>query len=535
MHDPRIGAFFGGRYTLIEVLGRGGMGTVYRARASIGERTVAIKVLHDRFADDTDLRERLEREARSTQQLAHPNIIEILDFGLTAELIPYMVMEELHGESLDQPLKRNGAMSVDTAVPLALHMARGLGRAHDFGVVHRDIKPQNIFICRTDDGEPVAKLVDFGIALAPGDRRLTGYGEVLGSPRYMAPERFQARHDVTPASDLYGLGVVLFEMIAGTLPFHSESMAGWVLHHLETLPPDVRTLAPECPALLAELIAELLAKAPGERPVDAHAVVAALSRLATADALRVRRASVHSRELRSAGEEARLGAWRERARLYQQMLERIWPRGDGPPEAQQPLAELHGALGRLEALRAEARRLDQEVGAQDERLRSDRERIGHAIDTLAKDLSRARAQARERGEPADSGAAEPMQRYRAALAEVIDHDARRGDVPAPGARRALAEALDAYDAWLASLAPSAERDLEFQLQALRDRATGLDNEARAGRERRLRQLSVNAEEREHLEQRVLQVSRSLGETLRPFPQVRDLFRRMRRGTLRAIV
>lgn len=534
MTDPRIGSVLGGRYTLEEVVGRGGMGTVYRARQNVGDRIVAVKVLHDRFADDDALRERLEREARSTRQLAHPNIIDILDFGLTPQLIPYLVMELLHGEPLDQPIKRDGAFEYDKAIMLGLHLARALARAHDFGVVHRDVKPENVFICRSDDGTRVAKLMDFGIALSPNDRRLTGAGEFLGSPRYMAPERFQSRAEVSPASDLYALGMVLFEMVAGELPFHSQSMAGWVLHHMETMPPELGSVRADCPPLLSRLVSELLAKDPGHRPVDAHAVVNALGGMASEKAKRIRKVSIYSREEAVPDDLARIGAWRERARLYQLMVDRVWPGGAQPPqEVEHDLAELHGALGRLEALRAEAQRLEEAVTKEDARVEADRERLVHAVDTLARDLSQARAKTRQQG-GAPGAAREHLERYRTMLARVIQLDATHGSTPSPTALEALRETTAAYADWLNASAPSPTRDLQFQLEALREQISRLERDSRAGQDARKQQLRANADERSQLEQRVLRLSRSLGETLRPFPQNRDLFRKMRGGTMRAI-
>ncbi len=534
MTDPRIGSVLGGRYTLEEVLGRGGMGTVYRARQNVGDRLVAVKVLHERFADDEALRTRLEREARSTRQLAHPNIIDILDFGLTPQLVPYMVMELLHGEPLDQPIKRDGAFEIDNALMLGLHLSRGLARAHDFGVIHRDVKPENVFICRSDDNTRVAKLMDFGIALSPNDRRLTGAGEFLGSPRYMAPERFQARSEVTPASDLYAFGMVLYEMVVGKLPFHSQSMAGWVLHHMETEPEELQSVRPDCPPLLSRLVSELLSKDPGHRPVDAHAVVNTLGTMASEKAKRIRKVSIYSREVPVPDERARIGAWRERARLYQLMVDRVWPPGSEPPDdVANDLAELHGALGRLEALRAEAQRLEEAVTEEDARVEADRERLVHAVDTLARDLSQARSKTRQQG-GAPEGAREHLERYRTALARVIQLDATHGSTPTPTALGALRDATAAYADWLNASAPSPARDLQFQLDALRERIARLERDSRAGQDARKQQLRANAEERSQLEQRVLRLSRALGDALRRFPQNRDLFRKMRGGTMRAI-
>lgn len=515
--DPRIGSVVG-HYTLDEVIGRGGMAAAYRAHRPHAERDVAIKVLHERFADDASFRERLEREARSAAQLAHPNIVEIYDVGTTDDAVPFLAMELLEGDPLDQHIQRSGMLAPAEVVALGLQIARGLSRAHDFGVVHRDVKPENVFVCRSDDQQPVVKLVDFGIAVAAEDPRLTGTGELLGSPRYMAPERFTDRSEVSPSSDLYSLGVVLYEMASGRLPFESASLAGFVVHHMESDPPRLNTLV-DVPARLDQLVHELLAKNPSHRPVDAHAVVSVLSSMATDHARRVRRVTAVSQRRQGHGETQRLDGWAQRAEVYQRMFVRAWPSGGAPQQVASGVPELQECVVRLSALHRGARELEATLATRNESLRVDRERLGHAMQTLAEDLSSARAARRARAP--DVPMAELAADYRRALAEVIALDAR--PVPSLEGLEALRAASVAYEGWLGAVAESGVADIEFQLEAIRAQLDRIERDAEANRAVETHRLELNSHERRRLEARLLELTRVLQSHFRSVSSVRDLF------------
>ncbi len=531
--DPRIGNVLAGRYLIEEVIGRGGMATVYRAQHTLGRRQVAVKVLHECFADDLSFHERFAREAQKAKALAHPNILEVYDFGQTEDGVPYLTMELLDGRPLDQVLRRRGALDPPEVIALGLQIARGLSRAHDLDVVHRDIKPENIFVCRSEDGAPVVKIVDFGIALQRDDLRLTVNGQMLGSPRYMAPERFRDKQLILPASDLYAFGIVLFEMLTGRFPFESETVAGYLLHHMETPPPRVRSLVPSCPPPLDDLVDELLAKDPLHRPVDAHAVVAALERMAPESARRVRYVSAFSPELRASGVVLRLEAWAHRAETYAQMLDRVWPDGSAPEALTVRVAELHASVARLRALHRSAKATEEALAGLEARVKADRERLGHAIQQLAEDLSKVKARARgDTLRTVPGGMANWADAYRAALAKLLELDQRHPASPSPEALAALEDARCAYEQWLAQQQISGARDLEFQIDALRRRLADLDEEAHSERDRMARVLESSGEERAELEARLVEHSQELNAALSQRPELADLFARLRSGRAR---
>ena len=213
LKDKRIGTLIAGRYHIEEVIGEGGMATVYRATQMLTDRSCAIKVMNPTFAKEATVRERFRREAKNAQKLAHPNIIEIFDQGDTEDGTAYIAMELLRGKALSEVIPQ-GTIELHRALLIMVQVARGIARAHDLGVIHRDLKPENIFLGEVPGGDMV-KLLDFGIALSKQDSRLTGTGEVFGTPQYMAPERITSG-DPGPSADIYSLGVLFYEMVTGS-------------------------------------------------------------------------------------------------------------------------------------------------------------------------------------------------------------------------------------------------------------------------------------------------------------------------------
>jgi serine/threonine-protein kinase len=265
-----VGMELSGRYRLDAHIGTGGMSTVYCAFDTVLERKVAIKVMHREFAADSDQLERFRREARAVAQLSHPHIVGVIDAG-EDEGHPYIVFEYVDGETLKDRIRRHGRLPVDEAVAYAIEIARALGAAHERGIVHRDIKPQNILL----DEEGAAKVTDFGIARSLTEEGLTAEGRVLGTTDYVSPEQALG-HPVDGRSDIYSLGIVLFEMLTGDVPFHGENQVAVAMKHVREALPDVQSLRPQISAHLASVVDRMTDKDLERRYPDAPALVADL-------------------------------------------------------------------------------------------------------------------------------------------------------------------------------------------------------------------------------------------------------------------
>ena len=266
----RTSETIGRRYELLEVIGRGGMGVVYRAHDAVLDRVVAVKVLPAEFASDVTLVERFTREARAAARLADPNIVAVFDTGTDGE-VRYIVMELVPGVSLAQLLRERGALAVTEAVDIAAQVAAALAAAHAAGIVHRDIKPANIMV--QPSGE--VKVLDFGIAQARTDEALTRTTAILGSAPYMAPEMAAGR-PADERSDIYSLGCVLYEMLTGRPPFVAEVPAAVMQQHISAAPQPARALQPRVPGGLDVLLMRMLAKRPADRPQQAAQLARAL-------------------------------------------------------------------------------------------------------------------------------------------------------------------------------------------------------------------------------------------------------------------
>ncbi len=266
----RTSETIGRRYELLEVIGRGGMGVVYRAHDAVLDRVVGVKVLPAELASDVTLVERFTREARAAARLANPNIVAVFDTGIDRE-VRYIVMELVPGVSLAQLLRERGALAVREAVEIAAQVAAALAAAHAAGIVHRDIKPANIMV--QPSGE--VKVLDFGIAHARTDEALTRTTAVLGSAPYMAPE-MAAGQPADERSDIYSLGGVLYEMLTGRPPFVAEVPAAVMHQHISAAPQPAHALQPRVPGGLDVLLMRMLAKRPADRPQQAAQLAGAL-------------------------------------------------------------------------------------------------------------------------------------------------------------------------------------------------------------------------------------------------------------------
>jgi serine/threonine-protein kinase len=254
-----IGTVLSGRYRLEAKLGSGGMSTVYLARDQTLDRPVAVKVMHREMSEQADQLERFRQEARSVAKFSHPNVVSVIDAGEDGGH-PYIVFEYVEGETLKQRISRNGALDPQEAIAYAIEIARGLAVAHARNMVHRDIKPQNILI----DGEGRAKLTDFGISRQLEQDGMTATGRVLGTTDYVAPEQAMGRK-VDPRTDIYSLGVVLYEMLIGQVPFAADSQVGVAMKHVNEELPDVQRRRPDVSAAVALVVERATAKDPEER------------------------------------------------------------------------------------------------------------------------------------------------------------------------------------------------------------------------------------------------------------------------------
>src|SRR3954464_6894920 len=249
------------RYELEELVGTGGMSSVYKARDRLLERNVARKVLQPHYSDDAEYVERFRREARSVAQLSHPHIVTVIDRGEDGGQ-QFIVFEFIDGENLKQLIGRIGPLPVRRAVELALEIADALAFAHDHGLVHRDVKPQNVLL--TPDGD--AKVTDFGIARSLDvEEGVTQTGTVLGTSNYLSPEQASGQ-PVTPATDVYSLGIVLYELLTGDVPFPGENFVAVAMKHINEEPPSLLERRPDVPMRLAAAIDRALANDPGQRP-----------------------------------------------------------------------------------------------------------------------------------------------------------------------------------------------------------------------------------------------------------------------------
>lgn len=251
-----------GRYELLERIGSGGMSVVYKAKDRSLGRIVAVKLMHESYTNDSGFLKRFQQEAHAAANLAHPNIVTVHDIGQDGYK-HYIVMEFVEGQTLKQIIQKNGKnpMSISRALDLIIQVCNGIGYAHRANLVHCDVKPQNVIVTKDEQ----VKVADFGIARAISGATQQGQvSQVWGTPQYFSPE--QAAGDIpTPASDVYAIGIILFEMLTGQLPFMAESHTAMALKHLHTPPPLVTQYNPAIPSQLAQIVNKLLSKEPAGR------------------------------------------------------------------------------------------------------------------------------------------------------------------------------------------------------------------------------------------------------------------------------
>ena len=271
--DPAVGELIAGRYELEELVANGGMARVFKARDSALERHVALKILQPRFGEDDEYVARFRREARMVAQLSHPNIVTVIDRG-EADGHQFIVFEFVEGETLKDLVDRTGPLPTRRALELTLQIADALAYAHHSGIIHRDVKPQNVLLTRNG----LARVTDFGIARSLDvEHSHTLTGTVLGTSNYLSPEQASGQ-PVTEATDVYSLGVVLYELLAGEVPFHGNNLVAVAMSHLHDAPPSLLDARADLPPRLVAAIEKALAKAPGDRFATMDAFAAELRR-----------------------------------------------------------------------------------------------------------------------------------------------------------------------------------------------------------------------------------------------------------------
>lgn len=546
MADPRIGSVIAGRYQIGPVLGEGGMATVYAATQKVTGKAIAVKVMHPMLASDPVVRERFRREAKNAQKLTHPNIIEIFDQGDTEDGTAFIAMERLQGAPLSATIGSR-TMTLRRALHIMVQLARGIARAHDLDVVHRDIKPDNIFLTQREDGTDLVKILDFGIAKSRHDSRLTGQGELFGTPQYMAPERIKSA-EVGPAADLYALGVVFYELLTGELPFDAPDIATFFVKHLRDAPPPPSAKNAEVPPELDALVAAMLAKEPDQRPVDGHRIqttaleiLAALSLDAPPSPETLSDSSAAARltlEPRSGPD-----VWKRRVEMLGEMLVLAYGGvAASPRELREVLANVHGLAARFDQARYDHGEAQRAVERAEQRGREKRLQLGFAVDQLGQDASRAKEEAREAAAPL----AEVREHVRAfptkvrtLQKELLFWEGRAGlREPSEDLATAYESLASTTREWLAARALERRHeevqkakdlrvsDIDFQIRELRAALGKAEQEADDEREReeaRVRDLDAT---RERLEAELLAATQTFCMPLRKRQELVPLFREL---------
>ena len=281
--EPNVkpGDVLAGKYLVIRVIGRGGMGVVVEAKHAELHERVAIKVLHKRYLDNAEALARFQHEARASVRIRGEHSARLLDIGTTNEGAPFIVMELLEGADLSQII-RSGLLPVQEAVLYILQACEGMAEVHAHGIVHRDLKPGNLFVTRRPDGTPLIKVLDFGIAkstlpMNDGERAVTMTLVALGTPLYMSPEQIRSSRDVDARADVWSLGAILYELLAGRPAFGGNSVVNITAQVLEAQPPSVTAMRPEVPPELDKALGRALAKKPEQRFVDVAAFAKAIA------------------------------------------------------------------------------------------------------------------------------------------------------------------------------------------------------------------------------------------------------------------
>ena len=498
--DPALGKVIAGRYRLEARIGEGGMGIVYRARHVLIDRVVAVKLIRPDLRGETHLRAWMLREARAANRVDHAHIIDIHDIGETDEGELYLVMEYLVGTPLSNELAR-GPLPLGRALDILEQMGAALTRAHDLGVVHRDLKSDNILLTQRGGRKDFVKILDFGLAALAHDPRLAPKGAVFGTPEYMSPE--QARGEQAgPHSDLYALGVLFFEMLSGQLPFRASDRET-LLEMQRTAPaPRPSSLKKDCNPVAERIVLKLLEKDPRKRYRDGHHLLEELKAL---------QRSQPSTSWEKENNEAQqvspppappprtlaVSEWGARAGLFGRMVSRAYPSTNSPPDIAQALGTLWDVAAKANHLEGEVASHTRKLEALERRGRALRAEIGRKVEELAQEESRVLREASAYGEEEEAARrelarAQQVAQERVALADQAERS-NRGTRQVFEQAGAAAAMVEAQRQWLKTrearrtAREATAVDLRRQIEELRAQlsryAEALEEDLSSGREK----------------------------------------------------
>lgn len=538
--DPALGKVIAGRYRLEARIGEGGMGIVYRARHVLIDRVVAVKLIRPDLRGETHLRAWMLREARAANRVDHAHIIDIHDIGETDEGALYLVMEFLIGTPLSTELSK-GPMPLHRAVDIIEQMIAALSRAHDLGVVHRDLKSDNILLTARGGRPDYVKILDFGLAALAHDPRLAPKGAVFGTPEYMSPE--QARGEQAgPQSDLYAVGVLFFEMLTGQLPFRASDRDALLEMQRTAQAPDPRTIRKDCHEDARRIVLKLLEKAAVKRYRDGHHLLEELKKLqrslpnsTTWDNRRTPTNGVdptQSPPPLPPPKTLQVTEWAARAGVFSRMVSRAFPGGTGPEEITQALAVVWQVSQKANDLEGEIANQTRKLEALERRGRALRAEIGRKVEELAQDESKALREAATFAEEEalalrEQALAQTSAKEHLAAADQAEKAGQgsRAVYERAGAARTL---MDVKANWVQNRKKRREdnekiaSDLRSQIEELRAQLTryagAVEDDLNSGREK------VAAKSREGLnyEKQFHQCSDVIIANLRGRPEVREL-------------
>ncbi|UQA55296.1 serine/threonine-protein kinase [Polyangium aurulentum] len=532
--DPMIGKVVAGRYRLEARVGEGGMGVVYRARHVLIDRVVALKLIRPDLRGETHLRAWMLREARAANRVDHAHIIDIHDIGETEEGELYLVMEYLVGTPLSAELAR-GPMPIARGVDILEQMCAALARAHDLGVIHRDLKSDNILLTQRGGRKDFVKILDFGLAAIARDPRLAPKGAVFGAPEYMSPE--QARgEEAGPHSDLYALGVLCYEMLTGQLPFRANDRETLLELQRTGIPKRPRSIRPDAHPQGESIAMRLLEKDIRKRYRDAHHLqeeLKALQRSLPSTPWEIETGeAVPAPPPPPPPQSAGVTEWANRTALFARMVARAYPAGNAPPDVGTALTQLWDLAAKANKLEGEVASHTRKLDALERRGRALRAEIGRKVEELAHEESRVMREAAVDGEDVEKCRGELTGAEKVALEakQLADSATRQGAFDRTvferaGATAAIVQAkreqLARYET-KKNAREAAARDLRRQIEELRGQlaryAEALEEDLSQGREK----VTLRTREGVAFEKAFSDASNLLLQHLRNKPECRDL-------------